>query len=118
MQLNYRHGREYMVRMDSLFVAGALSDTEAQFWSDYRPADELYDLNKDPYENHNLVHETAYKDKLQELRNKLNKWVKDTDDKGQYSEDDANLLYTYEFWGDAKCINPEYDKFRVKQNVK
>ena len=36
----------------------------------------------------------------------------ETDDKGQYPEDEANLRYTYERWGDEKCINPEYDRFR------
>jgi len=114
MQLNYRHGREYMVRMDSLFRIGALSETEARFWSDYRPAEELYDLNKDPYEINNLAHSPTYKDQLINLRRKLEDWIKETDDKGQYPEDEPNLRFTYERWGDAKCINPEYDRFRKK----
>jgi len=112
MQLNYRHGREYMLRMDSLFRSGALSETEARFWSNYRPAEELYDLNKDPYEINNLAHDPAYKDQLQKLRKKLEDWVIETGDKGQYPEDEPNLKFTYERWGDAKCINPEYDRFR------
>ena len=46
-QPNYRHGREYMVRIDKLFAEGKLSDSVARFFSSYRPAEELYDLNKE-----------------------------------------------------------------------
>lgn len=112
MQLNYRHGREYMVRMDELFLAGQLTDVQARFWSNYRPAEELYDLNKDPFEINNLAGDPAYLDQLEKSRATLNQWIKATDDKGQYPEDVANLRFTFERWGD-KCINPEYDQFRV-----
>ena len=54
------------------------------------------------------------KKQLLELREKLEDWEKETDDKGQYPEDEPNLRFTYERWGDAKCINPEYDRFRKK----
>ena len=112
MQLNYRHVRDYMIHMQELFDAGQLSETEARFFGDYRPAEELYDLNKDPHEINNLAHDPAYQNQLVTLRAQLDDWVKETDDKGQYPEDDANLRYTYERWGDEKCINPEYDRFR------
>ncbi len=112
MQLNYRHGREYMVRMDDLFAQGKLSDVQARFWSNYRPAEELYDLNTDPHEINNLAHDRSYRQQLLKMRAQLNQWCKETDDKGQYPEDEPNLRHTYEIWGDAKCINPEYDGFR------
>lgn len=112
MQLNYRHGREYMNRMEELFAAGKLSDKEARFWSNYRPAEELYDLNNDPHELVNLAHTPERHDRLLEMRARLDRWIEETDDQGQYPEDTPNLRFTYQRWGDAKCINPEYDQFR------
>jgi N-sulfoglucosamine sulfohydrolase len=112
MQLNYRHPRDYMIRMQELFDAGELSKTEARFFSKERPAEELYDLNRDPHEINNLANQPAYQKQLIALRIRLNHWIKETDDKGQYPEDEANLRHTYRMWGDQKCINPEYDPFR------
>ena len=39
------------------------------------------------------------------------KWIKETDDKGQYPESDAALLACLKRWRD-KCVNPEYDRIR------
>lgn len=114
MQLNYRHQREYMVQMEALFAAGKLSETQARFWGSYRPAEELYDLTLDPHEVNNLAHDPAFQNQLKEMRQRLDQWVEKTDDRGQYPEDIPNLRFTYERWGDQKCINPEYDQFRSK----
>lgn len=111
MQLNYRHGREYMDRMDELFSKGQLSDVQARFWSNYRPAEELYDLNEDPHEINNLAADPRYQEQLELLRQRMDQWIESTDDKGQYAEDEPNLRFTFERWGE-KCINPEYDPFR------
>ncbi len=42
------------------------------------------------------------------MRGRLNKWIKETDDKGQYPESKEQLKVIYERWGD-RCVNPEYD---------
>ncbi len=115
MQLNYRHGRDYMNRMEELFAKGKLTDEQARFWEENRPAEELYDLNKDPHELYNLADDPSYQRQLLQMRAQLNEWIKETDDKGQYPEDEPNLRHTYEMWGDAKCINPEYDRFRPQK---
>ncbi len=112
MQLNYRHGREYMVRMDELFKQGKLTEDQARFWGKKRPAEELYDLNTDPHELRNLAGMPRHQKQLRQMRAQLNDWVKQTDDRGQYPEDEPNLRHTYNIWGDARCINPEYDPFR------
>ncbi len=114
MQLNYRHGREYMVRMEELFLQGKLSTVQARFWSNYRPAEELYDLNSDPHEIDNLAHKPSHQKELGKYRAQLERWIKETDDQGQYPEDVPNLRFTYERWGNEKCMNPEYDPFRPR----
>ena len=115
MQLNYRHGREYVVRMDELFAQGKLSDIEARFWGKERPAEELYNLNLDPHEVNNLADDPSHRQQLLKMRILLDDWARQTDDKGQYPEDEPNLRCTYRRWGDAKCINPEYDRFRAEK---
>ena len=76
----------------------------------------MYDLSSDPHEIENLAHNPAYREKLEKYRVHLNKWIQETDDKGQYPEDVPNLRFTYERWGDAKCKSPEYDQFRSNTN--
>jgi uncharacterized sulfatase len=41
---------------------------------EHRPAEELYDLQSDPYEMHNLASESAYVDELALLRERLDAW--------------------------------------------
>lgn len=41
----------------------------------FRPAEELYDLEKDPFEINNLAESTEYKLELEKLRMTLNEWV-------------------------------------------
>jgi len=41
----------------------------------YRPSEELYDLNEDPYELHNIANSTEYKKIKLNLRTRLKKWM-------------------------------------------
>ncbi|MBY8986887.1 MAG: sulfatase-like hydrolase/transferase, partial [Candidatus Lokiarchaeota archaeon] len=45
-----------------------------------RAEEELYDLKKDPHENHNLINDPAYDKILIEMRQKLTNWMKETND--------------------------------------
>jgi len=123
MQLNYRSGTGMMKNMEELFARGELSDVQARFFSNYRPAEELYNVKDDPYEINNLVYNPEFKAKLVELRGKLEKWVKETDDKGQYPESRENLQKVYEKWKDRfitrygkpfeeMVTSPEYEFLR------
>ncbi|MDA9849454.1 sulfatase [Flavobacteriaceae bacterium] len=56
--------------------------------------EELYDLKFDPYEVDNIANNPDYKDKLIELRNALNTWQYEIDDKGFTNE--SELIN--EFW--------------------
>jgi len=42
--------------------------------------EELYDLENDPLENMNMADDAAYNDILVELREKVNQWMKETND--------------------------------------
>ncbi len=125
MQLNFRivNGDGMIRNMLELFAKGELSDVQARFFSNYRPAEELYYLKDDPYEINNLAFNPDYKAKLMELRGKLENWVKETDDQGQYPEPQENLQKVYEQWKDRfitrygkpfeeMVTSPEYDFLR------
>ncbi|RLE47551.1 MAG: sulfatase, partial [Candidatus Methanomethylicota archaeon] len=45
-----------------------------------RPVEMLFDLTKDPLERKNLANDPEYQDILKEMRLKLRKWMKETND--------------------------------------
>lgn len=51
-----------------------------------RPAEELYDVRKDPFCLHNLAGQKKYARKLEELRGKLQEWMQLCGDEGQATE--------------------------------
>ena len=53
-----------------------------QIWQDHKPAEELYDIKKDPEEVHNLADDSAFCDVKDELRQKLFGWMIETRDLG------------------------------------
>ncbi len=46
----------------------------------YRTVEELYDTKKDPYAKNNLINDPAYATVLNELRDKLEQWMRNTND--------------------------------------
>jgi len=52
----------------------------------YRPAEELYDLTKDPYELNNLADNPEHQKLLASLRKKLDEWMKQQGDRGMEAE--------------------------------
>ena len=52
---------------------------------------ELYDLQEDPHELVNLADGPNHQEILREMRQLVEEWIEDTDDKGQYPESKAAL---------------------------
>src|SRR5690606_12797647 len=48
----------------------------------HRPAEELYDLSADPWEQHNLVDDSAHGEVLAELRGAVDGWMSDNGGRG------------------------------------
>jgi N-sulfoglucosamine sulfohydrolase len=53
-----------------------------------RPAEELYDLQQDPYETTNLAGDSAHREALERLRAALDEWIERYGDLGQLPEDE------------------------------
>jgi N-sulfoglucosamine sulfohydrolase len=60
-----------------------------------RPAEELYDLSKDPQEIHNVAGQAAYASAQQQLRARLGQWMKDSADPRAVKDDDHWDAYPY-----------------------
>jgi len=77
-----------MQELNRLYESGELNKEQSLWLRSPKPAEELYDLNKDPYELNNLVGNPDVQDTLKLLRKVLDDWVKDTNDLGRYEEKD------------------------------
>ncbi|MBN2132994.1 MAG: sulfatase-like hydrolase/transferase [Sedimentisphaerales bacterium] len=82
----YKNNKEIMIRMRELYAEGKLSPHQARVFWPYRPVEELYDLQDDPHEMNNLANSRAQEETLVRLRGKLEQWIGQTGDLGQFPE--------------------------------
>ncbi len=68
-----------------LYRDGKLNADQAKFWQP-KPAEELYDLERDPDEVRNLVASAEHQDVLNRMRSALREWVNRIKDVGFLSE--------------------------------
>ena len=87
-QLNRYKERAYpmLPLMRTLHEEGKLTPVQQLFMAERRPEEELYDIQADPWEIRNLAASPQHQDTLKSLRERLEKWVVDTDDKGRFPE--------------------------------
>jgi len=78
--------------MQMMHREGKLTPVQDRFMSDARPAEELYDLTRDPWEIHSLAGDKNYSDTLQYFR-ALMDTVLLRYDKGTYPEDEKEIIY-------------------------
>jgi uncharacterized sulfatase len=69
-----------------LNAEGKLNAVQKQFFAPTKPKEELYDVQADPDEVHNLAGDPKYADKLKELRAALDAWITATKDLGAVPE--------------------------------
>ncbi len=106
-------GVEFVTVMHRLHAENKLDTVQARFFSEERPKEELYDINVDPFELANLANNPKYAKTLAQYADILENWIIETDDKGQYPENEENLKLMLGIWG-AHAVNPEYAPLRVK----
>lgn len=111
LQPQYRDGQAQTKRLRALHDKGELGAIPEWAFFGPRPAEELYDLEKDPDQVNNLATNPKFEAELKRHRDILNQWIKKTDDKGQYPESKKHLEAIYKRWG-KRCVNPEYDVFK------
>lgn len=67
-------------KMIELFEAGELNDKQLDCFITPRPAEELYDVVKDPYHFNNLAENPDYQKQLQEMSLLLDSWIEEFND--------------------------------------
>lgn len=83
----YKDGKSIVQTLRSLHAAGRLDPlAESLLFSPERPAEELYDWTADPWQTKNLAGDAAHAATLGELRQRLERWMDETGDRGPESE--------------------------------
>jgi N-sulfoglucosamine sulfohydrolase len=90
----YREKVPMNKKLIDMDINGELSGAAAYIFMKTKPVEELYDLQTDPDEVHNLALNPTYRSKLMELRTALSKWQVDIDDQGFKLESEI----IKEFW--------------------
>ncbi|MCH7937069.1 MAG: sulfatase, partial [Proteobacteria bacterium] len=85
----YKDKKEILTATRRLFAAGKLNRDQSLIMAAIRPKEELYDLRADPFELHNLAGRESHAATLGQLRETLDRWIKETGDRGESPEPDA-----------------------------
>jgi arylsulfatase A-like enzyme len=88
----YKDGKEILQRMRQLHAEKKINAAQEQLFAPHRPAEELYDLEKDPYEIHNLVGISEHQETLKRLRAALLTWMVEIKDVGLIPEPELGVL--------------------------
>ena len=95
--------REQMAAMQSLLRGrdrGTLTDAQAQWFRQSKPAEELFDTRADPHELENLAGRPEYREKLTELREATTEWQERVGDLGGIDE----IELVRQFWKGSEVM--------------
>lgn len=86
--IDYMEEMPTMQEMRRLNARGKLTGAQKLFFLPEKPAEELYDITRDPHEVNNLAGDAKYADVLNRMRGVQEQWTKDTGDLGLVPEDE------------------------------
>ncbi|WP_298551324.1 sulfatase [uncultured Algibacter sp.] len=86
LPLAYREKIPTMQELLRLKDAGELNDLQMQWFRNSKPKEELFDCKADPHELNNLANNPDYKDRLNELRSEMDRWLVAIGDKPNLPE--------------------------------
>ena len=106
---NYKDNKPCYIALRKARDEGLLDEVQKSLFAPTRPAEELYDVEKDPWQIHNIVGDPSSAEPLAELRAALEEWMEKTNDMGRtpesaemYDSDMAAYLGEKKGKGDAK----------------
>jgi len=96
LDVEYRTQMALMRHLTSLHLQNKLSPKQNLWFRTPKLAEELYDLDNDPFELNNLSNNPNYTDKLNNLSDVLDKWLDEIDDLGRIPEKELIKIITDE----------------------
>jgi len=109
MQPNqYKDGKEIVQVERALFAAGRLDPLQADIFAPNRSPEEFYDLQEDPLEINNRIHDRALEEQIQQHRLLLREWMRETRDLGLIPEPELEEL--------GRQMGNKYDILRDKSD--
>jgi N-sulfoglucosamine sulfohydrolase len=84
--INYRLNIPMMKEIIQLRDEGKLNNQYLKSWFESKPREELYDVENDPNQLHNLADDPVYREKLQEMRTAFWQWTLKVGDLGAVPE--------------------------------
>jgi len=111
LQPQYRDPKAYTKNLRELYAAGELSPKLREIYFGERPAEELYDVVKDPHQVSDLAKDPAFAAELARHRKLLDGWLAKGDmGKGEESVEEMRYNADGKKWGAG--VNPEYEVYR------
>jgi arylsulfatase A-like enzyme len=86
---SYKDRKEIVKVIRELHAEEKLTPVQQLIVAQSRSPEEFYDLESDPWEVRNLARDPEYQDTLIEMRQRLEGWIVETEDKGQAPESEA-----------------------------
>lgn len=88
LDITFRKQMNTMQELLRFRDAQMLNESQSYWFREEKKGEELYDLDKDPYELNNLAGDPAFRDVQTRLAGVLNEWITEIDDKGvKYSSE-------------------------------
>ncbi|MDB4459086.1 sulfatase-like hydrolase/transferase [bacterium] len=111
LQPQYRDSKPYVIDMRKAYADGSLDPKLAEIYFGERPAEELYDVIKDPAQVNNLANDSKFAKTLRQHRSLLKNWLA-KGDMGEGNEPDQELIQNGEKtkWGIG--VNYQYERIR------
>lgn len=115
LQPQYRDSKDYVRNLRAMYADGTLPTKLSEIYFGERPAEELYDVIKDPSQINNLATDPEYTTVLTKHRSLLEQWIAEGDaGVGEESEEEIAYQGQEHKWGTG--VNPEYEGVRVDRD--
>ncbi len=112
LQPQYRDRQPYLKNLRELYATGKLSPKLKEIYFGERPAEELYDVSKDPAQINNLAKNPKFKRELNRHRKLLDDWLAKGDTgEGEEPIEEMRENADGKKWGQG--VNPEYEVYRT-----
>ncbi len=111
--INYLWKAKSMKSWEQAYLDNNTNEYQSIFWEP-KPAEELYDIENDPHNIHNIAYDPQYKEILEEMRQANDEWLLSINDKNFIPEGEY-LKNVQDTNGFEYFVDDNYDINKIKQ---